>query len=184
MAEPETPPRRSRRPTRPPDRFQVQPGPNHHVIQDQQRGQDGPPPVAEYDSDSDSEEENGEDGRVEERKVIEEEVIILDDRLDPEVPAPVDINIEEDTDGWCQIDRGGAWNSFLCEFQVIDEVPAQHRGTWVRAWGVVMQKIQAADSGRELDRALMWLCFLPQALLRQAKRRGKAGRKLVAQRFN
>ena len=30
----------------------------------------------------------------------------------------------------------------------------------------------------------MWLCFLPQALLRQGRRRGKAGRNLVAQRFN
>ena len=116
--------------------------------------------------------------------MIDEEVIVLEGRLHPEVPAPVDVNVDEDSDGWCQIDQVGAWESFLCEFQVLDEVPAQHRGTWVWAWGLVMQRIQAADSGKELDRALMWLCFLPQALLRQAKRGGKAGRKLVVQRFN
>ena len=48
----------------------------------------------------------------------------------------------------------------------------------------MLERIQAAESGKELDRALMWLCFLPQALLRQAKRGGKSGRNLVAQRFN
>ena len=57
-------------------------------------------------------------------------------------------------------------------------------GTWVSAWSTMLQRIQAAVSGRELDRALMWLCFLPQALLRQSKRGGKVGRKLVAQRPN
>ena len=40
------------------------------------------------------------------------------------------------------------------------------------------------DGGRELDQALMWLCFLPQALLRKPVRGGRAGRSLVATRFN
>ena len=34
------------------------------------------------------------------------------------------------------------------------------------------------------DRGLMWLSILPQALLRTAKRGGKAGIGLVAHRFN
>ena len=113
----------------------------------------------------------------------EGEQILLADRLYPEVPVPRDVN-EEDGDGWCLIDRVGAWDAMLCEFQVLEDIPAQHIGTWVWAWNTVLQRVQAADSGLELDRALMWLCFLPQSLLRHAKRGGKAGRKLVAQRFN
>ena len=88
MAEAETMPRRSRRPTKPPDRFQVQPGPSHHVNEDHQRDQSGPPPLAYYESDSDSEEEeddgeNEVDDMVGERQVIDEEVIVLEGRLHP-----------------------------------------------------------------------------------------------------
>ena len=48
----------------------------------------------------------------------------------------------------------------------------------------VLSKVQVAEEGEELNQALMWLMFLPQALLRKPRRGGKAGRGLVAQRFN
>ena len=92
----------------------------------------------------------------------------LAERLFPAAPEPQEV-VETDSDGWSLIDKVGAWNAFLCEYQVLEEVPAQHKRTWVRAWGTVLVRVQAADNGKELDRALMWLCFLPQALLRQAK---------------
>ena len=60
------------------------------------------------------------------------EQMILGDRLHPGVPAPVHSE-EEDSDGLCAIDRVGGWNAFLCEFQVLEEVPTQHKGTWVWA---------------------------------------------------
>ena len=90
----------------------------------------------------------------------------------------------EDSDGWCFIDKIGGWNSYLCQFQVIEEVPAQHRETWTWAFSTILERIDSASSSTELDRGLMWLMFLPQALLRQTKRGGKSGRKMVAQRFN
>ena len=102
------------------------------------------------------------DERQEHVITSEGEQMLLADRLNPEVPPPIN-TLEEDSDGWSAIDRGGDWNIFLCEFQVLEEVPAQHKGTWVWALGIVLQRIQAADTGKELDRALMWLCFLPQA---------------------
>ena len=103
------------------------------------------------------------------------EKLSITDRLEPEVPAPHN-SVENDSDGWSAIDRVGAWDAYLCEFQVLEEVPAQHRSMWARAWEIVLQKIQESDSGKNLDRGLMWLCFLPKGLLRQAKRGGKAGR--------
>ena len=105
------------------------------------------------------------------------------ERMHPVVPPPSEI-AGEDSDGWCLIDKVGAWDSFLCEFQVLEEVPSQHEGAWTWAFSTVLERLQSADSPLELDRALMWLCFLPQALLRQGIRGGRAGRNLVAQRFN
>ena len=66
---------------------------------------------------------------------------------------------------------------------MMEEVPTQHEGAW--AWGEILERInRSEDNSKELDRGLMWLSFLPQALLRKSKRGGRAGRGLVAQRFN
>ena len=92
--------------------------------------------------------------------------------------------VSEDGQGWDLIDRVGGWNAILCEFPVREEVPYQHRVVWAWAWGEVLRRIQSANEGIELDRGLMWLMFLPQALLRQPKRGGKSGRGLISQRFN
>ena len=89
-----------------------------------------------------------------------------------------------DAEGWCLIDHIGAWQSFLCEFRVLEDVPAQHRSGWTWAWSYVLERILNAGTNLELNRALMWLLFLPQAFLRQPKRGGKLGRGLTAQRFN
>ena len=40
-----------------------------------------------------------------------------------------------------------------------------------------------AEKDSDRDRALMWLGFLPQCLLRRPTRGGKAGRRQVAKRF-
>ena len=108
----------------------------------------------------------------------------LTDRLLPVVPPPIDRPLSEDGDGWDLIDRVGGWNAILCQFPIMEEVPYQYRVIWGWAWGEVLRRIQAADGGRELDRGLMWLLFLPQSLLRQPKRGGKSGRGMVNQRFN
>ena len=165
--------RRSSRNIRPPERYQVE-GPSQVSGLSQQGA------AALSDDDDLIVEEEVDQNRASSGNGEQME---LADRLQPEIPAPSDI-IVEDSDGWSSIDRLGAWNAFLCEFQVLEEVPAQHKGMWVWAWATVLQRLQAADVGKEQDRALMWLCFLPQALLRKAKRGGRAGRKLVAQRFN
>ena len=91
---------------------------------------------------------------------------------------------DPDPDGWASIDRVGGWDSLLTQFTTLDQVPHQHRQAWTWAWGEVLGRLQRAEEGRQLDRALMWLCFLPQALLRQVRGGGRQGRGAVAMRFN
>jgi hypothetical protein len=77
----------------------------------------------------------------------------------------------------------GGWNAILSKFRVREEVPYQHRVVWAWAWGEVLRRIEC-KGGVELNRALMRLLFLPQALLRQPKRGEKSVRGLNRQRFN
>ena len=107
-------------------------------------------------------------------------------RIRPEVPQPVLGQEAGDMDGggWGAIDRVGGWNSLLTEFNMLQEVPYQHDEVWVWAWGHVLQKLHTAEGAQDTNRALMWLMFLPQALLREAKRGGRQGRGLVAKWFN
>ena len=107
----------------------------------------------------------------------------ITDRLSPEVPEPV-LVIDIDADGWCLIDQVGGWHSYLCEFPILEDIPSQHRGVWTWAWNYILDRINNALNPTDLNRALMWLLFLPQALLRQPKRGGRSGRNLTAQRFN
>ena len=48
----------------------------------------------------------------------------------------------------------------------------------------MLHKLHTALTDPEINRALMWLCFLPQALLREVQRGGRQCRGLVAKRFN
>ena len=70
----------------------------------------------------------------------------------------------------------------MCQFPVL-EVPQQHKNAWAAAWGKVLTRWEGADSDQDKDRALMWLGFLSQALLRKPSRGGRAGRREVAKRF-
>ena len=80
--------------------------------------------------------------------------------------------------------RVGGWGALLVEGQVLQEVPVQHKEVWARGFLEVVGRVVEASSAQELDIALMWLLFLPQAVLRQSKRGGRSGRGLVARRFN
>ena len=104
----------------------------------------------------------------------------LADRLSPLVPEPT-LAVDTDEYGWGLIDQVGGWQAFLCEFPVLEEIPSQHKSVWTWAWGFVLEKIISATTPIELNRSLMWLLFLPQALLRMPKRGGKSGRNLTAQ---
>ena len=85
--------------------------------------------------------------------------------------------------GWAAIDSLGAWDSFLCRFLVLQEVPEQHKGAWAAARREVLMRWERAETELETNRALVWLGFLPQALLRKSTRGGRAGRREVAKRF-
>ena len=108
------------------------------------------------------------------------EQIDLNQWLNPEVPGPtIDVGNEDD-DGWKMIDRIGAWECGLALFPAMEVVPTRHREVWARAVTGVMRSILSASEGSvELDRALKWWLVLPQALLRQTRRGGNAGRSLV-----
>ena len=107
----------------------------------------------------------------------------IQDRIAPDIPEPSLVD-EADAYGWCLIDQVGAWPTMLCEFKVMEDIPCQHKSIWTWAWSYVLERILNAINPCDLNRALMWLLFLPQALLRQPKRGGKSGRNLTAQRFN
>ena len=89
-----------------------------------------------------------------------------------------------DADGWSMIDCVGAWSCMLNKFPMLSDVPTQHEEVWIGAVSRVFQMVEDAVDENEMTRALKWLCFLPQALLRKPVRGGKSGRGLVAQRFN
>ena len=111
---------------------------------------------------------------------------LLQTRVRPEIPGPERMmgDVEVDADGWAVIDCMGAWDCMLVKFAMLQEVPTQHQEVWVEAFSRVLQMIEDADDEQQMTRALKWLCFLPQALLRKPSRGGRSGRGLVAKRFN
>ena len=83
------------------------------------------------------------------------------------------------------MDQLGVWDCALSPFTAFEEIPAIHR----EAWGVAMDKVhrklwEAEEHGSDLDRALKWWLFLPQALCRKAIRGGRAGVGQIRKRFN
>ena len=95
----------------------------------------------------------------------------LGDRLKPRIPEPCWVEVA-DADGWNLIDQIGAWQAFLCEFKVLEDIPYQHRSAWTWAFSHVLDRILNAATVDEVNRALVWFLFLPQALLRQPRRGG------------
>ena len=115
---------------------------------------------------------------------VEEEQMDLQDRLDPIVPGPLP-SVRQDEDGWGEIDRLGVWECALSSFPAIEEIPVQHREAWALAMDKVHRRIwEAEEEGEELDRALKWWFFIPQALCRRAQRGGRAGVGQIKKRFN
>ena len=90
----------------------------------------------------------------------------------------------EDADGWSSVDQLGAMDCLLCSSGMLIDVPEQHEAVWVSAWVKVLRKWSEADSEEDVTRALKWLLFLPQGLLRRPRMGGKKGRRHVAARFN
>ena len=126
------------------------------------------------------------EGQVREvRGLGEDEGEDITDRIRPVIPPP---NPEAgrglDIDGWAAIGRVGAWDAMLSEVNLLEAVPEQHKSVWVWAAAEVLRRLQSAGSEEETTQALMWWCFLPQALLRKPSRGGRAGRGIVATRFN
>ena len=64
---------------------------------------------------------------------------VLSGWVDPHIPEP-GISPELEPDGWDLVDRVGAWDTFLCEFRVLQFVPWQHRETWACAWAEVLKE--------------------------------------------
>ena len=109
----------------------------------------------------------------------------ITERIRPVIPpANPEAGRGLDVDGWADIGRVGAWDAMLSEFSLLDEVPEQHKLVWVWAAAEVLRRLHLAETEEETTRALMWWCFLPQALLRKPSRGKKEGRGLVAKRFN
>ena len=105
-------------------------------------------------------------------------------RVAPVVPQPCEV-VDDGGDGWGLIKQLGAWNCIIPQFGALEEVPAQHVAVWCWAWGEVLKRVQEAEENSEdLDLALMWFLFLPQALCRKPEGRGGIrGRGFVNKRF-
>ena len=111
----------------------------------------------------------------------EEELFDLQNRSRPPVPHPVPAG--EATEGWNAVDRVGAFDSFLVEFTMLQEVSEQHKGAWAGAYVEVLTRWRNATCEDERDRTLLWLGFLPQLLQRKPSRGGRKGRAEVAYRY-
>ena len=117
---------------------------------------------------------DGEDdanGEGEEQADQQDEMFDLRDRSSPPVPLPVAPGA--DTEGWKAVDRVGAFDSFLVEFTMLQEISEQHKGAWAGAYTEVLTRWKNASSVEESDRALLWLGFLPQLLIRKPNRGGR-----------
>jgi hypothetical protein len=111
----------------------------------------------------------GTDQGREVRGLAEGEGEDITDRIRPVIPAPNPM----------------AWDAMLSEGQLLESVPEQHKSVWVWAAAEILRRLHLAEGEEEATLALMWWCFLPQALLRKPTARGgKAGRGMVAKRFN
>ena len=123
-------------------------------------------------------------GRVVANKINEQGKLDLAGRVNPCVPGPL-AQVMQDDEGWGEIDKLSAWECALSTFPAIEEIPAQHREVWALAMNKVHRKIwEAQEEGDDLDRALKWWFFLPQALARKAQRGGRAGVGQIMKRFN
>jgi hypothetical protein len=120
-------------------------------------------------------------GEGEEQADQQEEIFDLRDRSSPPFPLPVAPGA--DTAGWKAVDRVGAFDSFLVQFTMLQEVSEQHKGAWAGAYSEVLTRWKNAASDEESDRALLWLGFLPQLLQRKPSRGGRKGRAEVAYRY-
>ena len=113
-----------------------------------------------------------------------EEKISLLERFDPQFPPPT-VPTTEHVDGWGSIDQLPVMECVMSSFPAMDEVPDQFREQWARAMEKALSRIhEAQTNGDELDRAIKWWFFLPQALLRKAGRGGRAGMGLIKKRFD
>ena len=109
----------------------------------------------------------------------------ISDRIRPVIPPPdPEAGRGPDIDGWAEIVRVGGWGAMLTEFRLMDEVPEQHKSVWVWAAAEVLRRLHLAKTEDETTLALMWWCFLAQALLRKPSRGKRSGKGLVAKRFN
>ena len=108
----------------------------------------------------------------------------LEGRVSPDVPEPYSPSVEEELDGWMHIDKVGGWRALISKFGSMDQIPKQYDAIWAWSMGEIFTKINEAEEGKDLDRALMWLLFLPQALCRKPRKGGSQGRGFINKRFN
>ena len=98
-------------------------------------------------------------------------------RVSPVVPPPQlqpGREVAGDTEGWSSIYRLGGWKCLISQFRAMDFVPSQYHAIWGGAWSTVLRRIQEAEGEEDLDRALLWLLFFPQALCRKPQGGGVA----------
>ena len=108
----------------------------------------------------------------------------LASRRHPVVPGPTPGPVLPDGDGWNLIDTMGVWECALTPFFSMEDVPEPYREKWGKVMSRILRVILFAKNMPSLERALKWFLLASQALLRQAKRGGQAGRNCVGVRFN
>ena len=139
---------------------------------------------AEVERTGGEEEEGGREEGQEGQGRGDDEYGELADRISPEVPGPrVTQPGEETGDGWHLIDQIGSMECFLSRFTTLQDVPGPFQAAWTMAWATVLQREAAAETDLARERALKWICFLSQGLLRTPRRGKRAGRGAVAKRF-
>ena len=97
----------------------------------------------------------------------------LADRRNPEVPNCLTDQSEMDPEGWNMVDQLSVWDCSLCLFYTKERVPPEMKEKWGKVVVRVLREVLRATSSLALCRALKMFLQLPQAFLRQVKRRGQ-----------
>lgn len=123
--------------------------------------------------------------------IVCDEKLSLLDRVKPTMPGSLTTTMDgynalgTYADGFEHIDQLSAMECVLSPFQAMDEVPKQYREVFAKAMETILGRVyENQEEGEELNRALKWWFFIPQALLRRPRRGGRAGMGLVKKRFD
>lgn len=94
-----------------------------------------------------------------------------------------DLEAEQLLGSWGSVVRVGAWAAVASSVALVKCVPEVWKPAWGEGFAFVLAQVEAACTELELRVALLWLLFLPQAVLWMPGRGGPRSRHTLDRRF-